>query len=68
MTKWIAKQETEYLELGYDAYQTLGALTFFSPASPEEGFYDDRELGPEEVVEILMRLDEVFKIMEGKNT
>ena len=65
--KWIVRQETKYLELDHDAFAIPGAITFFSPASPEEGFYDDRELRPEGVAEILTRLDEVYTMIKRWN-
>lgn len=65
MTKWIVKQESQYIEMQYDEFEYPGPVTFFSPASPEEGFFNDRELDPQEVAEILMRFDEIVKIMEG---
>ena len=64
MSKWILKQEEVYRVSEHDAYRVLDMVTFFSPADPESGvFYEDRELDLEEVVEILMRGDEVVKLM-----
>ena len=70
MSKWKVKQETTYRGSGHDAYAVPGDTTFFSPADPEKGFYEDRALTLEEVIEVLEQIDELTDVLRvvWKNT
>ena len=59
MAEWEVRQETDYLEFVDDAYAVPGKVTFFSPAEPEAGFYDDRKMAIEEIPALLEKLDKL---------